>query len=208
METRHKRPGRPKTARAFTLIELLIVVLIIAILAAIAVPNFLEFQTRAKVARVKAEFRALATALEAYYVDHNQYAFYDNPAMGFPTRYHEISYHLIELTSPIAYISTVNFRDPFLAGESDRGYGDGVVRSHYNYRSHEVWTGSHAYDTITVWVLNSIGPDNVANKGLMTEMWARGLFTHVKFAIYDPTNGTISAGDIPRTGGDTRYHNN
>ena len=47
----------------FTLIELLIVVAIIAILAAIAVPNFLEAQTRAKVARVRADMRSLATAL-------------------------------------------------------------------------------------------------------------------------------------------------
>ena len=48
----------------FTLIELLIVVAIIAILAAIAVPNFLEAQTRAKVARVKSDQRTLATVIE------------------------------------------------------------------------------------------------------------------------------------------------
>ncbi|HOE96365.1 MAG TPA: prepilin-type N-terminal cleavage/methylation domain-containing protein [Candidatus Sumerlaeota bacterium] len=53
----------------FTLIELLIVVAIIAILAAIAVPNFLEAQVRAKVTRVHADFRTLATALEAYQVE-------------------------------------------------------------------------------------------------------------------------------------------
>ena len=59
--------------KGFTLIELLIVIAIIAILAAIAVPNFLEAQTRAKVARVKADQRSLATGLEAYYVDNNRY---------------------------------------------------------------------------------------------------------------------------------------
>ena len=59
--------------RAFTLIELLIVIAIIAILALIAVPNFLEAQTRAKVARVQADMRSIATTLEAYYVDHNVY---------------------------------------------------------------------------------------------------------------------------------------
>jgi len=57
--------------KAFTLIELLIVVAIIAILAAIAVPNFLEAQTRAKISRVKADQRSIATGVEAYQVDHN-----------------------------------------------------------------------------------------------------------------------------------------
>lgn len=45
----------------FTLIELLIVVAIIAILAAIAVPNFLEAQMRAKVSRTKADMRSMVT---------------------------------------------------------------------------------------------------------------------------------------------------
>ena len=58
---------------AFTLIELLIVVAIIAILAAIAVPNFLEAQVRSKVSRVKTDMRSLATAIEAYRLDHNVY---------------------------------------------------------------------------------------------------------------------------------------
>jgi len=59
--------------KGFTLIELLIVVAIIAILAAIAVPNFLEAQTRAKVARVKNDLRTIATGVESYRVDNNKY---------------------------------------------------------------------------------------------------------------------------------------
>jgi type II secretion system protein G len=59
--------------RGFTLIELLIVVAIIAILAAIAVPNFLEAQVRSKVSRVKSDMRSIDTALQAYYVDNNRY---------------------------------------------------------------------------------------------------------------------------------------
>jgi len=59
-----------KNQRGFTLIELLIVIAIIAILALIAIPNFLEAQTRAKVARAQSDMRSLATALEAYIVDY------------------------------------------------------------------------------------------------------------------------------------------
>ncbi len=59
--------------KAFTLIELLIVVAIIAILAAIAVPNFLEAQVRSKIARVKSDHRTLVTAIESYRVDNPAY---------------------------------------------------------------------------------------------------------------------------------------
>ena len=53
----------------FTLIELLIVIAIIAILALIAVPNFLEAQTRSRVSRVYADLRTMATAVESYSMD-------------------------------------------------------------------------------------------------------------------------------------------
>src|SRR5262245_12822336 len=57
----------------FTLIELLIVVAIIAILAAIAIPNLLEGKVRAKTSCVKADMKTLVTALEAYRTDNNAY---------------------------------------------------------------------------------------------------------------------------------------
>jgi prepilin-type N-terminal cleavage/methylation domain-containing protein len=64
---------RKRSPRAFTLIELLIVVAIIAILAAIAAPNYLEAQMRAKVSRVESDLRTMTTGLESFRIDFNTY---------------------------------------------------------------------------------------------------------------------------------------
>lgn len=79
-------------SKGFTLIELLIVVAIIGILAAIAVPNFLNAQIRAKIARCKSDLKALGTAEEEYFLDNNRYTY--------PFRLHP-------LTSPVNYIASV-----------------------------------------------------------------------------------------------------
>ncbi len=57
----------------FTLIELLIVIAIIGILAAIAIPNLLNAVQRGKQKRSMSDMRSLATAIEAYAVDNNSY---------------------------------------------------------------------------------------------------------------------------------------
>lgn len=113
--------------RGFTLIELLIVVAIIAILAGIAVPNFLEAQTRAKVARIKNDHRAISTALETYHIDHNVYPEQGDttgdtaPTITDPGRVwgrdgqKPIAWRL---STPIAYLTSTEavFKDPFFNG--------------------------------------------------------------------------------------------
>lgn len=66
-----------RKAKGFTLIELMIVVAIIGILAAIAIPNFIKFQCRSKQSEAKVNLKALYVAEEAYYSEFDQYAAMD-----------------------------------------------------------------------------------------------------------------------------------
>ena len=69
-----------KARKGFTLIELMIVVAIIGILAAIAIPNFLRFQLKSKTSEGKVNLAAIRTAEESYLAEFGQYvAAADNP---------------------------------------------------------------------------------------------------------------------------------
>ncbi len=79
----------------FTLIELLIVVAIIGILAAIAVPNFLDAQMRAKISQVESNMKALSTASMMYKYDHGEFPLHDH------------TYNCRGLSTPVAYIAQI-----------------------------------------------------------------------------------------------------
>ena len=78
---------RMGTRKGFTLIELLIVVVIIGILAAIAIPKFANTKEKAYVAAMKSDLRNMATAQESYFADNQTYttsltAMNFNPSVG------------------------------------------------------------------------------------------------------------------------------
>ena len=64
---------RRKDEKGFTLIELMIVIAIIGILAAIAIPQFSAYRVRSYNASAEADLRNAATAQEAYFVDASTY---------------------------------------------------------------------------------------------------------------------------------------
>lgn len=194
------KDGKNDLRDGFTLIELLIVVAIIGILTAIAVPNFLEAQLRAKVARVQSDQRVLATAIEVYHVDNNDYM---------PYRYwgsHGDPRYLTALSTPIAYIpSSMDVTDPFYDPEI-HGF---PPFAHYGYyaatptASGEInvpWQqivanlkffGVHSPDNYR-YCFTSAGPNRI----LEIDDW-KALFFPL---FYDSSNGTISVGDILRFG--------
>ncbi|PRX31142.1 type II secretion system protein G (GspG) [Orenia metallireducens] len=69
----NKLRRRMKAEEGFTLIELMIVIAVIGVLAAIAVPKMSGVTGKAKVAQVQADFKAVQSALEMYYAEHQAY---------------------------------------------------------------------------------------------------------------------------------------
>jgi len=116
--------------RAFTLIELLIVIAIILILIAIALPNFLEAQIRAKVTSAHAEMRSLETAVRSYFTDRGHYPadnferidFWHLPLEPFNASVEGDRLMWAQITTPVAYASTLPL-DEFLV--ADDGFAGG-----------------------------------------------------------------------------------
>ena len=185
------------TPRGFTLIELLVVVAVIGILAAIAVPNFLNAQIRAKIARTYSDIRALSTALEMYHTDHGTYPEGRSTWAVFGWN---------KLTSPTAYMASLPL-DPFAPRKDSNtpapgGYG---------------WFPEILPFYVYFWArdindpLNpAISRDYLFRKGIMKnpeatpprifhyyQIRAMGPNGQGDYSLaYDASNGLISAGDI------------
>lgn len=199
-------PYHRSSRGGFTLIELLIVVAIIAILAGIAVVNFLEAQTRAKVSRVKSDLRTMATGLELYRTDYSGYPTYhyaqNSLAQG------GFSFHVggtmtgvfasppfdgkNPLTTPVAYLSQVP-KDVF-GRVPDASISPETSQFWYCNWDYAVQHVAGGYKSVFqdmqvrqgAWRLHSSGPDQ---HGPDTDV-GEGQ------APYDATNGTQSRGDV------------
>ncbi len=176
--------------RAFTLIELLIVVAIIGILAAIAVPNFLNAQVRAKIANAESDMQALSTALEMYRLDNNHYPYWVNSD---GSNINPLPRRFYPLTTPIAYISAVP-QDPFIYGPPGARIDESQNESYTTYDYVESW-GTIRFNGATLlppsrrcaeWRVSSAGPD--------------GTNTYGNVYSYAGSNGLRSFGDIVRLG--------
>lgn len=177
----------------FTLIELLIVVAIIGILAAIAVPNFLNAQVRAKVGRVYSDLRSIQTAIEMYSVDHGREI---RDTFEIPSYYGNANHVWSQLTTPVAYISGGAFTDPFIPETnpvSTGAAGEAVSVGTYQYHNIKLWRegnrggmGTLADQTARYYV-RSAGPDRwYINHPMRLMNWM----------AFHNSNGLHSIGDI------------
>jgi type IV pilus assembly protein PilA len=83
-----------KLMKGFTLIELMIVVAIIGILAAIAIPNFIKFQARSKQSEAKANLKAMFTAEKAFFQEKDRFSTYVGEVGFAPERNNRYAYYM------------------------------------------------------------------------------------------------------------------
>jgi general secretion pathway protein G len=201
---------------AFTLIELLIVVAIIGILAAIAVPNFLNAQIRAKSARCYADMKALGTTIEILRMDKGVLLidWWDDDLEAGHERLRTIfnmvgagadfeargrGAVLAPLTSPVAYMSSIPY-DPFQKPQGHYYYVDNDVEfsgDDHDFPAYKDKT-AELYGNKPLkpgdWAIGGIGPDGE----WYGQSWTDAT-SNARGSKYAVSNGIASRGDIMLT---------
>lgn len=190
----------------FTLIELLIVIAIILILISIALPNFLEAQIRAKVARAKGEIRGLSTAMQTYFLDYQIYPS-ETEADMYALGWNRSNRGHLWLTSPVKYISSIP-ADPFASmahtdtqnagGARIQTYETGGIEPHFS--NHPM--GKKCSSCMLTWAMWSKGPSAELQWGQVVSGNNAHRGDGRDIRNYSPTNGTSSRGSILTWGGD------
>ena len=205
-------------SRAFTLIELLIVVAIIGILAAIAVPNFLNAQIRAKISRSLADMRSLKTATEQLRLDRGILLidFWDDNTVEGQKRLKDDFQGLsgthdnrggtaglwVPLTTPVSYMASIPV-DPFFAPHMGDDVESGLIANDivppyaYIYLDEDpkIPGGDGGFSLITVQAgVRQMREGEYVIIGAGPDA-TRGGFIGLGFP-YESSNGLTSSGDI------------
>jgi len=204
----------------FTLIELLMVIAIILVLIAIALPNFLEAQIRARVTKVHGDMHNVATALEAYRIDWlGEYPWASEyPRFNMPARPRARPIELClstAMTTPVAYIPSL-VMDTFSTHSYNRNqsilmplhYTDQFMDDYLGVSAliREMTTIIYSQPRSAEFILLSHGPDNDHDNFQVTgpdgeeigsgDGHDGGERPQDDGALYSATNGTRSSGDI------------
>jgi type II secretory pathway pseudopilin PulG len=186
----------------------LIVVAIIAILAAIAIPNFLEAQTRSKVARALSDLRTLATGLEAFRTENQRYPYAVTFCAGRMDSIADYNAMSPEITTPVAWVGHLpgdifnqNHAYKYLAPGKGFANGDPTILA--IWVPHDFPSGDTSAEDVPYfsqaaspvkWALWSVGP-----AGPLSVFDSDSSHLPVPLRTwYDPSNGTVSPGIITR----------